>query len=281
MSLSNLFILLLLLIPVFSVSAKTSVKVLIVPGHDDGSWGTEFLGVKEADMNVKLALMLYDRLKQDKNFEVFITRDWNGYKKEFADYFQNNEEVILQFIKNSKEKFDDKIRNGEVEEFENVYHNDASDDMVLKLYGINKWADENNIGAVIHIHFNDYPRTKTHQRGKYKGFAVYIPEESLKNSKASSPLGFFVFNSLFKNYYISDYKKESGGVVPDQSLIALGANNTLNTRSVLIEYGYIYERIFSTYYKREEQMKRMAKQTYEGIKKYFDYLAQKPHKIGA
>src|SRR3972149_9530418 len=115
-----LFIIFLFLLPLYFTHAAKPAKVLIVPGHDDESWGTEFLSVKEADMNVKLSLMLYDRLKQDKNFEVFITRDWNGYKKEFADYFQNNEEVILQFIKNSKEKFDDKIRNGEVKEFENV-----------------------------------------------------------------------------------------------------------------------------------------------------------------
>ena len=276
-----LFIALLLFLPVFSVYAKMPAKVLIVPGHDDESWGTEFLGVKEADMTVKLGLMLYDLLKKDKNFEVLITRDWQGYKKEFIDYFENNGDHIREFIDSSKEKFTSQISDGKIYETEWVNHNYASNSTAYKLYGINKWANENKIDAVIHIHFNDYPRRRAYERGDYKGFAIYVPETQLNNAEQSSSLGFFIFNSLFKNYYVSNSEKESGGVVPDQSLIALGSNNSLNNRSVLIEYGYIYERIFSTFFKRETQMKRMANRTYEGIKKYFEFLAQKPRKIGA
>ena len=269
-----LFIIFLFLLPLYFTYAAKPAKVLIVPGHDDESWGTEFLGVKEADMNVKLSLMIYDQLKQDKNFEAFIVRDWDGYKKEFTDYFQNNEDSISKFIKNSKEIFDTKILNGKIFELEGVNHNNAKDDVAFKLYGINKWANENGMDAVIHIHFNDYPRGRTYQRGKYKGFAVYVPEPQLKNSELSSPLGFFIFSSLLKNYDVSNYEKESSGVVPDQSLIALGANDTSMTRSVLIEYGYIYERRFSNFYKREAEMKIMSRRTYEGIKKYFNYRSK-------
>ena len=269
-----LFIIFLFLLPLYFTYAAKPAKVLIVPGHDDESWGTEFLGVKEADMNVKLSLMIYDQLKQDKNFEAFIVRDWDGYKKEFTDYFQNNEDSISKFIKSSKENFNTKILDGKIFELEGVNHNNAKDDVAFKLYGINKWANENSMDAVIHVHFNDYPRGRTYQRGKYKGFAVYVPEPQLKNSELSSPLGFFIFSSLLKNYDVSNYEKESFGVVPDQSLIALGANDTSMTRSVLIEYGYIYERRFSNFYKREAEMKIMSRRTYEGIKKYFNYRSK-------
>lgn len=270
-----LFTFLLLLLPITSIHAAKPWRILIEPGHDDQSWGAQFNTVKEADMNVKLGLMLYDQLKQDKNFEVFLVRDWNGYRKEFADYFQNNAAQIKQFMDTSVSDFNQKISSGEIKEFRLVNHNKPTNERALTLYGLNKWANENNIDAFIHIHFNDNPRTNTKVRGDHQGFAVYVPHESLKNSKASSSLGFFIYNSLLKDYHASNFIQESSGVVPDQGLISVGANNSLNTRSVLIEYGYIYEKIFSTFSKREAQMKIMADRTHEGIKKYFDYVPKK------
>ena len=269
-----LFIFLILLLPIFFAQATMPTKVLIVPGHDDEVLGAQFGRIKEADMNLKLSLMLYNRLKKDKNFEVYITRDWDGYKKEFTDYFKDNESAIRQFIKDSKDSFDNRTPNSEIGEFEGVQHNDVSENTALKLYGINKWANENNVDAVIHVHFNDYPRPRSWERGDYKGFAIYSPDHQLGNYKSSFQLASFIFQSLLKYYPISNYEKEFSGIVPDQELIAVGANNTLKTRSILIEYGYIYQRIFSTFNKRDAEFKQMANLTHQGLKKYFNYLAK-------
>jgi N-acetylmuramoyl-L-alanine amidase len=270
------FIIFLFFLPLcFASAAAKPVRILIVPGHDDQVWGAEFKGVKEADMTVKLGLMLYDKLSNDKNFQVYITRDRDGYTKEFADYFKNNESAIRQFIRDSRSGFKNQIAGGQVQQVDGVPHNNVSDYVAIRLYGINKWVDENNIDAVIHIHFNDYPRPHLSWRGEYKGFVVYAPEQQLKNSQMSYPLASFVFQSLLKYYPISNYEKESSGIVPDQNLIAVGASNTLNTRSILIEYGYIYEKRFSTFYKRAAEMKTMAAQTYDGIRRYFNFINKK------
>ncbi len=266
--------------PVVAVSSGATKKepirrILIVPGHDDESYGTSFRGVKEADMNLKLGLYLYDLLKKDKRFKVFITRDKNGYTKEFADYFENNKDEINNFIKNSHNSFQDKLKNGEVNKINNVYHNNAPDGVVQKLYGINLWAGKNQMDAVIHIHFNDNPRPDASRRGEYKGFVIYVPEDQFKNSKDSSSLGFFTLNEMHKYYLTSNYERELGGIVPDQDLIATGSNDSLSTRSILIEYGYIYDLKFSTFKKRENHMKLMAKLTYNSVSKYFDYLKKK------
>ena len=68
------------------------IKILLVPGHDNKVWGAQYKNLKEAAMNLAVASRIYDILKKDKRFEVYITRDLNGYTKEFADYFSTNEE---------------------------------------------------------------------------------------------------------------------------------------------------------------------------------------------
>ena len=221
-----LFILLLLLIPV-SIFAQTikPIKILIVPGHDNKEWGAEFNGVKEADMTEKLSLMIFDLLKKDKKFEPIITRDWNGYTPTFEDYFINGEQAITDFINEKKSAFESKLQDGSIQAVENIYHNYASQRMATVLYGINKWADENNVDAVIHVHFNDYPRPKK-VRGEYTGFAVYVRDKQMNNSKDSYQLGSFVFQSLLHDYNKSNYPPEASGVVPDQNLIAIGEYNS-------------------------------------------------------
>ena len=143
--------------------------------------------------------------------------------------------------------------------------------MAIKLYGINKWADENKIDAVIHVHFNDYPLPNKWSIGKYKGFAIYIPEGQMVNSQESTQLAKSVFSQLSTKYIPSTYKKELGGLTPDQNLIGLGSNDTLSAsvRSILIEYGYIYQKIFRDSVTRHQAYKDMANLTFKGIKNYF------------
>lgn len=267
-----LFILFLALIPAFfaGASSQKQIKILLVPGHDNEIWGAQYGNIKEADMNLVLANQIYNILKKDKRFKVWITRDKLGYTTKFADYLSNTEEIRL-FKENAKAETLDKIADGDFLEKEGVFHNAATEEVAIKLYGINKWADENMMDAVIHIHFNDYLRQTKWTIGKYKGFAIYMPDGQMANAKESAKLAGNIYSELRKKYKSSTYEKETGGLVPDQKLIALGANHTLDAgvRSVLIEYGYIYQKIFRKSSTRHQAYKDMADLTAKGIKKYF------------
>lgn len=265
-----IFIFTVLLVPVFRTQAETApIKILIVPGHDDQIWGAEYGNLKEANMNLVLATQIYNLLKKDKRFEVFITRDSKGYTKEFADYFTNEKDAIIAFKDKAKKQMQNEVASGDFVEKENVLHNPVTEDTSVILYGINKWADENKIDAVIHVHFNDIPRPNKWATGKYKGFAIYVPDAQFANSKESSLLGAMIHNELNKKYITSTYEKELGGLVSDQKLIAMGANGTLSpsVRSVLVEYGYIYR--FGNSVMRHKAYVDMANFTYSGIKDYF------------
>jgi N-acetylmuramoyl-L-alanine amidase len=259
------------IIPLFYINASEPIRILLVPGHDNKIWGAQYGNIKEADMNLVLATQIYNLLKADKRFEVWISRDSLGYTKEFADYFSLHRADIISFMDNAKIKMQDKIDNGSFVEKVDVQHNVATLDMAIKLYGINKWADENKIDAVIHVHFNDYPLPNKWSIGKYKGFAIYIPEGQMVNSQESTQLAKSVFSQLSTKYIPSTYKKELGGLTPDQNLIGLGSNDTLSAsvRSILIEYGYIYQKIFRDSITRHQAYKDMANLTFKGIKNYF------------
>jgi len=259
-----------LFIPVFEVRAgATPVKILLVPGHDNEIWGAQYGNIKEANMNLALATRLYNLLKKDRRFEVHITRDDEGYVEEFADYFSKKREDILAFKENAKKEMQNKIANGNFIEKENVFHNTVSENTSIILYGLNKWANENKMDAVIHVHFNDYPRPTKWTMGKYKGFAIYMPDGQMANWKESGQLAANIFMQLNKKYITSTYKKELGGLVPDQKLIALGSNGTLlpSVRSILVEYGYIYR--FGNSATRHKAYNEMANFTFAGLKNYF------------
>ena len=52
----------LIFLPVHSVHAAAPIKILLVPGHDDGIWGAQYGNMKEADMNLALATDIYNLL---------------------------------------------------------------------------------------------------------------------------------------------------------------------------------------------------------------------------
>jgi len=84
-----------LFLPVFHAAASAPIKILLVPGHDNTAWGARYGNVKEATMTLAVAAKIYNILKQDKRFDVYITRDDLGYTKEFTDYFANQREAIF------------------------------------------------------------------------------------------------------------------------------------------------------------------------------------------
>ncbi len=266
-----LFITLLLLTPLLKIEAVESIKILIVPGHDNEVWGAQYKTVKEADMTLALGTKIYNILKKDKRFEVHITRNDVGYTQEFADYFAQHADEITVFRENAKKQMEGKIADGSFLQKENPPHANASPEVAQRLYGINKWVDDNKMDAVIHIHFDDYPRPQAGTIGKYTGFTVYFPDGQLANSRGSGDMGADIFSQLNKKYSTSTYPPEEGGLIPDQKLIALGSYGTLSAsvRSVLIEYGYIYEKKFRKYSTRQAGYASMSQMTAKGIKNYF------------
>ena len=253
------------------VNAATPIKILLVPGHDNQNWGAEYGNRKEADMTLAVATKIYNILKQDPRFDVYITRDSGGYTKEFADYFPAQKDAIIAFEQAAKKIMQNKIISGLFIKKANAPHHTVSDNIALRLYGYNKWADENGINAMIQIHFNDYPRANKWIIGKYKGFVIYMPDTQLPNFTESSKLATSIFTQLHKKYITSTFPPEKGGLITDQKLIAVGANGTLNTsvRSVLIEYSYIYEKKFRVASTRQQAYTDMANLTATGIKNYF------------
>ncbi len=268
-----LILILVILVSPFPVRAEEDnvkiIKILLEPGHDNQYFGTKFKNVKETEINLELASKISKILSKNKSFQVFMTRDKNGYLSDITNYFENKKDEIINFKKEAKAETAIKIANGDFIVKEGAPHHSVNSEIAFRLYGLNKWADENNMDAVINIHFNDYPRRYEKKAGKYKGFTIYIPESPLINSKKSYDLGKNIFLELIKKYKTSTYPAEKDGLVPDQKLIALGTNDTLKTRSVLIEYAYIYEKILSTKKTREKTLQSMADLTAKGIENYF------------
>ncbi len=245
------------------------IKILIAPGHDEGRGGTEFRGIKERDLNIEMAEILTRLLRKEGEFEVSLSRNKNEYHKGIQTYIEENYDEIKDFRKEYKDTMDSLVRSGLVDTRNGVEHNNAPNATVIRLYGINKWANENDIDIVIHIHFNDHSGRRYNQSGKYSGITIYIPEKQFSNAKASLALAKSVFKRLSTYSATSNMPLERKGIVEDQELIATGAYNTLDPAVLLIEYGYIYEAQFINPKTRTLAIEDLALQTYFGVLDFF------------
>jgi len=252
-----------------AILGRGKVRIVIVPGHDDESWGTDNNGVKEADMTVVLGEELYKLLQDDPEYEPILVRDKSGYREPFKSFFVAEQASIKSFVANKKQIMRDLMAAGMVHRSDGVVHNNAPLPVVWRLYGINKWANENKADIVIHIHFNDYPGRRRSKTGQYAGFSIYVPEGQFSNARASRAFATPLFEQFSKFYPASNLPKEDDGIVSDQELIALGAYNTLDAASALIEYGYIYEQAFLDAEVRDTFLRELALQTYIGINRFF------------
>ena len=254
-----------------NVYKQEGVKVLIVPGHEEDYGGAEYKNVKERDLNYALANELHDFLSREKGIVVYNVKNRNGkFQKWFTDYKIEHKNEIERFRKESKTKFKEAINDG-FEIKTNVVHNTAPGVTAFNLYAVNKYANDNDIDIVIHIHFNDNPRNNTRLPGKYNGFAIYAPEDQLPNSKVSLALAEVVKNRLQSFVAKSDYLPEKEGIVKSQSLIAVGSNASRDSASILIEYAYIYEPQVVSSDIRPLFLKELAFQTYLGIRDYLKW----------
>ncbi len=257
-------------------STVNKVRILLVPGHEPGFGGAEFGTLKEREMTVELAQDLQAYLNTNDHYQVFVTRDDNQWLQPFTDYFKNNWQDIIDWEKASALDMAHRILIGSATKpVSLVIHNSAPNDVAYRLYGITKWANENDIDITIHIHFNDDSVHSGNIPGTFSGFAIYVPEHQYGNSTTSRALAETIFKRLSKYNPVSDLSAESTGLVEDPSLIAVGAHDTANAASMLIEYAYIYEAQFASPDTKSLAIKDLAYQTYLGLEDFFDSNAAK------
>ncbi len=171
------------------VKTGQKVNILIVPGHDEEYWGTEFNDIHEADITVAIAQFLYNDLKKDPRLNVTITRTQMGYADTFKNYFETHRQDIVEFIASSTAAFKQQISAGTKSQNEIVPHATAKPEVAIRLYGINKWANENNIDITLHLHVNDQGGRRWGVAGEYTGIAIYIPQNQFSNAGASAVVG--------------------------------------------------------------------------------------------
>lgn len=251
---------------------KDTLKILIVPGHDIYSTGAQFGALTEESINRELGKYLYGYFKKDKKFEVVTARDFeNGlYTDELQEYFSSEREKILSFMTERRRNMAKVVMEGKATRNALDNHTFADSETSIRLYGINKWANENDVDVMIHIHFNDAGGRKYGEKGEYRGFAVYIPEGQFPNSEASRDIAESIYEQLSELMPPSNLYLEAEGIIESQDLIALGSNASQKGASFLIEYGYIYEDQFIYEHVRNDVFKELAYQTYISIKEYFD-----------
>jgi N-acetylmuramoyl-L-alanine amidase len=239
------------------------VKILVMPGHEPSYGGAEQNGLRERDIVVDISNKLATHLRTNPRYEVTVARDQLSWHPDLEDYFEEEWEDIEDFVNGKKRIFNRAVRKGEVavRDFEPA-HNTAATDVALRLYGITKWANEEGYDIVIHPHLND-TGAQNHQ-----GFAVYVPDKEFGNAAASRPFGEAIAYELNRFNASSTLPIENYAIVEDQSLIALGAFNTADYPSILVEYAYIYEPKIKEVGARDAVLSDMAYQTYRGIQKY-------------
>lgn len=251
-------------------NSHKKIKILIVPGHDDELGGTSFREMKEWELNVEMAEILTTLLRQEDEFDVILTRNRNEFNQNIQTYIEENRDSIEKFREEHKNKMDSLITSGLIDAKRGIEHNKAPSRTAIRLYGINKWANEHDIDIVLHIHFNDYPRASHRWAGKYSGSTIYIPEGQFSNAKTSATLAKKVFEQITNYSAPSDMPQERAGIIEDQELIAVGAYNTLDSAVLLLEYGYIYEPQFINKEVRTLALEELALQTYTGILNFFE-----------
>jgi N-acetylmuramoyl-L-alanine amidase len=252
-----------------TTNAAKPLTILIVPGHEPNSGGTVYNDLWEHDVVVDIATELAAHLATNTGVKVMLSRTKTEWHPALAAYFDKNWETIRTWRDNNKVDTARKLATGEYQEEEPaVHHNPAPEGPSIRLNGINKWADENNIDIVLHLHINDYPRIHTEEPGKYSGFSIYIPHPQYSNSNSSRALAENIYARLSNHYAVSDLPGESSGIIEELKLIAIGRDNSQSAASMLIEYGYIYEPQFVDSALRAATVTDLAYQTFAGLQDF-------------
>ena len=253
-----------------ATSGGKKFRILIMPGHEPTFGGTDFNGFFERDFVVSIAELLKKELGTDAAFEIVVARDTNAWHEDIADYFVEEAEDIAEYVEDQKKDFARLERRGRVEALaEQVAHNAAPSEVALRLYGVNRWANENGIDLVLHLHLNDETGHAANVRGSHLGMAIYVPDEIYGNARTSRAIAEPIFARLSATTATSTFGYEQEGIVEDRELIAIGAYNTSAIPSLLIEYGYIYEPRITGEGARDAVFADFAFQTAQGVKDFF------------
>lgn len=245
------------------------VRILLVPGHEPTVGGTTFQGLWERDVVVVLAEELKRLLESDPHYTVTIARNASEWNPELKSYFERHRDDIVDFREDHLEEMGRLVQRGLLTQVTGVSHNSAPKDVALRLYGVNAWANEQEVDIVLHLHINDHERRSTKVEGKYSGFSIYVPERQYSNSTSSRAIADALLVRLSTVMAQSDMPLEKAGVVEDQELIAIGRYNTVDAPSMLIEYGYIYEGQYHDETIRDLLLREYAYQTHLGIQDFF------------
>lgn len=248
------------------------VRVLVMPGHEPTYGGAEYQGFYEREIVVEVADQLAAYLKQNPEYEVIVARSNTEWHEDLAEYFDDEWRDIEKFVSKAKRDFNRSVRRGDISlpnEEETVSHNSAPSEVALRLYGISKWANENDIDLVLHLHVNDTTDHSPDEPSKHSGFTMYVPDSQYGNGEVSRDLAEALAPRFSAMQATSTLPVEDKGIVPSQELIAIGAFDTLEIPSVLIEYGYITEPKFTAPEVRSTVTKDLAYQTYLGVQDFF------------
>jgi N-acetylmuramoyl-L-alanine amidase len=247
------------------------VRILIVPGHEPNYGGAEYGALKERTMTAELGQDLQRLLERNPHYEVFTTRTAQAWTPDFATYFQEHWQEINEWRKASKEDFSQVLAISSTSQpYAAIQHNDAREDVAIRLYGITKWANEHAIDIIIHLHINDNPRKNVRVPGKHRGFAVYVPAGQYGNSASTKVIANSIVQRLAQHYPVSSLLGEDTGIIDEPELVAIGAHNTSDAASMLIEYGYIYEPQFQQKAVRSAALQNLANYTYRGLQDFFE-----------
>ncbi|HWH16671.1 MAG TPA: peptidoglycan-binding protein [Candidatus Paceibacterota bacterium] len=245
-------------------------RILIVPGHEPGFGGADFNGAFERDFVVSLAELLRKELATDQAFQVTVARDTEAWHSALMTYFEDEAEDLEEYVEDQKKAYARLERRGKIDEItEQVAHNAAPSEVALRLYGINRWANEHGIDLVLHLHLNDETGHAPGVRGAHSGMALYVPDGIYGNARASRAIAEPIFARLSATTATSTFGFEQAGIVEDRELIAVGAYNTSEVPSLLIEYGYIYEPRITGEGARDAVFADFAYQTAQGVKDFF------------
>ena len=154
------------------------LKILIVPGHEPNYGGAVFMGVYEREINLDIANALAKELRKDKNIEVVVARSSSGWHKDLKKAYARDMKKIEKFVSTKKADMEKKVAAGAVKRYDETNHVDhatAATDVALRLYGLNKWANDTDVDLVLNLHVNDSPDHGPTTPGANSGFAIYIP----------------------------------------------------------------------------------------------------------
>ena len=246
------------------------VRILIMPGHEPDFGGAVFNGQYEREFVVDIAERLAQELSTDPQFEVLVARGNLGWNEDFTYYFDKQGRRIERFIEDHKEDMAKLEKRGKLKEgTDQAAHNAAREDVAQRLYGVSKWANDNDVDLVLHLHLNDETSHTSDAPGIHSGMAIYVPDSIYGNAKSSKAAAEFLFERLNTTNATSTFGVETKGIVESRDLIAVGAYNTAEMPSLLIEYGYLYEPRITNQQTRGLVFADYAHQSALGVKEFF------------